>query len=175
MARKRMVSPDLLTSESLASLPIPTRYAFVALWMYVDDHGRGKDNPALIRAHTWPLDDDMSTEAVENQIAELEDAGSVCRYTVEGAALLHIPAWTTFQKVSHPTDSRLPVCPGEKYKKGHDEFVRASRAARERLRLEQFSSVQEGLSGSDAAAPEDGAVDVAAHAAEARQRIKAAS
>lgn len=142
MARKRMVSPELLTSESLASLDVATRYAFVALWMYVDDYGRGKDNPALIRAHTWPLDDEVTTEAVDDQLKQLVNVGSVCRYERNGGVYLHIPAWTTFQKVSHPTASRIPECPGERYRKGHEAFVRDSRADREQLRLDQFSSDQ---------------------------------
>ena len=112
MARKRMISPELLISESVARLPIPTRYFFVGLWMYLDDEGRGRDNAALICAHQWPLDATYTAERVEADLILLA-AELICRYQVGGKPYLHSPSWRRWQKVNHPTPSRVPPCPLE--------------------------------------------------------------
>jgi len=124
MARKRVVSPELLTSESVASLPIPTRYAWVALWMYVDDEGRGRDNVALIRAHTWPLDESYTMRRVETDLRRLAEAGMICRYEYGGERLLHIPTWGDWQRINRPTPSRLVPCPHEGTGLLHEDSVR---------------------------------------------------
>lgn len=132
MARKRMVSPELLTSLVVASLPIQTRYAFIALWMYLDDAGRGKDNADLIRAHTWPLDPGYTVRKVRLDIEKLVDKSLLCRYVVDGIPYLHSPSWKEHQKINRPTDSKLPPCPN------HDPeewraFSECSRIAHEGL------------------------------------------
>lgn len=111
MARKRMVSPELLTSLTVASLPIQTRYAFVALWMFLDDAGRGKDNADLIRAHTWPLDSSYTPRKVKADLDRLAACGLVCRYEVAGSMFLHSTSWREHQKINRPTESKLPPCP----------------------------------------------------------------
>lgn len=107
-----MVSPELLISESVARLPIPTRYFFVGLWMYLDDEGRGRDNAALICAHQWPLDATYTARKVEADLIRLS-AELICRYTVGGVSYLHSPKWKFWQKINHPTASRTPPCPLE--------------------------------------------------------------
>lgn len=106
-----MVSPDLLTSLPVASLPVNTRYAFVALWMYLDDAGRGKDNTHLIRAHTWPLDEAYTPRKVKADLDRMEAAGLICRYEVDSSTYLHSPSWKEHQKINRPTESKLPPCP----------------------------------------------------------------
>lgn len=107
-----MVSPELLVSESVARLPIATRYFFVGLWMYLDDEGRGRDNAALICAHQWPLDTKYTPAKVERDLILLS-AELICRYTVAGVSYLHSPKWRFWQKINHPTPSRTPPCPLE--------------------------------------------------------------
>jgi hypothetical protein len=60
MARIRSVSPGLRTSETAAQWDREARYAWVLLWGYLDDYGRGVDNPKVIAADCFPLDDDVS-------------------------------------------------------------------------------------------------------------------
>lgn len=110
MARKRMVSPGLLVSDQVAALPVRARYAFVALWMYLDDEGRGKDNPMVICAHTWPQDKTMTPRTMQADLDAMATQGLICRYTVAGVAYLHCPTWHEHQKISRPTKSTLPVC-----------------------------------------------------------------
>lgn len=110
MGRKRMVSPGLLTSSDLQGLPLRARFAFVALWMYLDDRGRGKDSALLIRAHTWPLDPRISEKQVDKDLDAMVERTLVCRYVLSERRYLHCPSWDMHQKVSHPTPSVIPPC-----------------------------------------------------------------
>lgn len=110
MPRKRMVSPELLTSLTVQSIPVRARYAFVALWMYCDDAGRGVDNDRLVKAHTWPVDATTAKQTADD-LALMASAGLICRYACGSRSLLHIPSWHEWQKVQHPTPSRICPCP----------------------------------------------------------------
>ena len=65
MARIRSVKPELRTSLTAAEWPREVRYFWVLLWGYLDDHGRGVDEPRLIKADCFPLDDDLTAADIE--------------------------------------------------------------------------------------------------------------
>jgi hypothetical protein len=111
LARIRSIKPELRTSLTAAGWPRDVRYFFVLLWGYLDDYGRGVDEPRLIKADCFPLDDDVTAAVTEAGLAIIARSGSLCRYQVEGRTYLHAPAWINHQKPSHPTDSRVPACP----------------------------------------------------------------
>lgn len=141
MARKRMVSPDLLTSEKVAELPIPARYAWVGLWLYLDDFGYGRDNASLIKAHQWPLDEAYTTRKVETDLARYFTAGLICRYElVDGTRWMHAPNWDEHQKPQHPTPTKAPPCPvhargaHEAYRELTEGLVNEWRVATDELR-----------------------------------------
>lgn len=106
-----MVSPGLLVSEQVAALTVRARYGFVALLMYLDDEGRGKDNASAIRAHCWPLDDAVTTKKMSEDLTAMETEGLICRYEIGGSRYLHSPTWHTHQKINRATESKLPPCP----------------------------------------------------------------
>lgn len=160
MARKRMVDPAMFTSETVASLPIPTRYTWVGLLCYLDDTGRGKDNAALVKASVWPLDDAYTARKVAADLAKLAEAGMICRFECCGARQLHAPAWSSWQKISHPTATKLCPCAAHEPKalRLHrselgippEGFARGSGAAPRNV--VEVSSVEGSSSGSDQAA-----------------------
>lgn len=110
MARKRMVSPEMFTSETVASLPVPTRYTWVGLLCYLDDHGIGRNNAQLIKAAVWPLDDSYTARKVGSDVTRLVGTGMLCAYTCCGK-FFHAPNWGLWQKISHPTETKLCPCP----------------------------------------------------------------
>jgi hypothetical protein len=160
MARKRMVSPDLLTSEKVAEMPIPSRYAWVALWLYLDDFGYGRDSAKLVKAHTWPLDE-YATKKVESDLGRFFAAGLLCRYElVDGTRWMHAPNWDEHQKPQHPTPTKAPPCPvhareaHEAYRELTEGLVNPFRVITEGLRhrvvelnTDKGSSSDLGLSG----------------------------
>ncbi len=107
MARIRTIKPAAFSSESLSRVSVDARWTFAGLWTYVDDDGRGKADPRLIKAHVWPLDDDVDAAAVTLFLDELEREGMISRYTVSGRTYLVVVNWH-HQKISHPSPSVLP-------------------------------------------------------------------
>lgn len=112
MARKRMISPELFTSETVSALPIPTRYTWVGILCYLDDFGIGRNNPALIKAAVWPLDDSYTSRKVAADVSRLVGLHMLCAYACCDNKYVHAPNWELWQKISHPTPTKLCPCPG---------------------------------------------------------------
>lgn len=108
MAKTRMLKHDLRTSEKVASWPIPLRYFWVLLWGYVDDHGKGKDNPQLIKADCFPLDDDVTADQIDVWLDRFLIDGVVARYTVDGTRYIKVINWSEHQKPPHPSPEKFP-------------------------------------------------------------------
>lgn len=108
MAKTRMLKHDLRTSEKVAGWPFEIRYFWTLLWGYVDDHGKGKDNPLLVKADTLPLDPDITAQTVDEWLWVLAGDGVIARYTVEDTDYLAVINWNEHQKPPHPTKDVLP-------------------------------------------------------------------
>jgi hypothetical protein len=111
MARIRQVKPELRTSLIVASWPREVRYAWVLLWGYLDDEGRGIDDSRLIVADLFPLDRDMTEHKLGKWLSIMNGSGPLCRYEVDGRNYLHAVHWAEHQRVAHPRISRHPPCP----------------------------------------------------------------
>lgn len=126
MARIRSIKPELRKSKTVAAWKREVRYAWVLLWGYLDDHGRGEDDLQLLKADLFPLDRDVSESKLdtwlslmaEKPIHDAEEEPPLCRYEVRGRHFLHAIKWTSHQRVSHPGDSRFPPCPIHDYSGG---------------------------------------------------------
>ncbi|MGC9540220.1 hypothetical protein [Streptomyces sp. UG1] len=108
MARIRSIKPEFFTSLTVADLPLSARLTFIGLWTYVDDNGVGLDEPRLVRAAVWPLDDRTAAD-VEADLEALRSAGLILRYEAGGRRLLAVKNWEEHQKVSHPRKPRFPM------------------------------------------------------------------
>ena len=108
MPRMRTIKPEYGTSEPIAAMSIPCRLHFAILWTYVDDEGRGVDNPRLIKAAVWPLDDEITADVVESLQEELACHGRIVRYTNDGRALFEIVGFKEHQRPNRPSGSALP-------------------------------------------------------------------
>ena len=109
MARIRTVKPGFFTSRSIAALPDDTtRLAFIGLWGYVDDHGRGVDDARLVKAALFPLDDRQTVRRVEAILATLATHGKICRYEADGERFFEVCNWSDHQRVNRPTPSVIP-------------------------------------------------------------------
>lgn len=109
MARIRSVRPEFFTSLDVAALSHRARLTWIGLWCYADDDGRGKDDARLVKAAVWPLDDDVTVDDVESDLAELADRGRLIRYEIDGARYFEIPNFKKFQRPNRPTPSTLPA------------------------------------------------------------------
>jgi hypothetical protein len=108
MARIRTVKPSFFRSLTITTLPIPARLTFVGLWTYVDDEGRGVDDPRLVKAELWPLDDEITTKKVESHLAAFAERGLILRYEFSGRRFLQVVGWKEHQRINRPQDSAFP-------------------------------------------------------------------
>ena len=109
--RIRSIKPEFWTSEDIAALDWPTRLLFIGLWSYVDDNGVGRDNPKLIKADLFPLEDDPreTLATVSRGLQALCDGGQIDRYSVDGKPFLYVNAWPDHQRIDRPNKARYPL------------------------------------------------------------------
>jgi hypothetical protein len=112
MARIRTIKPEAFLSESLAQVSVEAERTFFGLLTQADDHGRHRDNAAIIAGLLWPLRAEHTSVHVEDDLQQLAQAGLLCRYTgCDGRRYLHVVTWFDHQKIDKPSQSRLPGCP----------------------------------------------------------------
>ncbi|MBD0746045.1 hypothetical protein [Streptomyces sp. CBMA152] len=112
MARIRTIKPEAFTSESLASVSVTAERTFFGLLTQADDHGRFRDQGAVIAGALWSLRPEHGPLEVEDDLNQLHTAGLICRYEGEdGKRYLHIVTWAKHQKINRPSGSRCPACP----------------------------------------------------------------
>jgi hypothetical protein len=118
MPRIRQVKPEVRRSFTVAQWKREVRLAWIYLWGYLDDHGRGYDDMRLIVAECFPLDRDVTERKLDGWLhimattkTEEDDTPPLCRYELAGRRYLHATKWEKHQRVSHKQDSRIPPCP----------------------------------------------------------------
>ncbi|MBZ6232825.1 hypothetical protein [Streptomyces olivaceus] len=112
MARIRTIKPEAFVSESLAAVSLTAERTFFGLLTQADDQGRHRDHAAIIAGQLWVLRPEHTPGDVEQDLAQLADAGLICRYKGPGdKRYLHIVTWRQHQKINRPSASRLPTCP----------------------------------------------------------------
>lgn len=123
LARIRTIKPEAFVSESLAAVTLTAERTFFGLLTQADDQGRHRDHAAIIAGQLWVLRPEHTPADVEKDLAQLADAGLICRYTgPDDKHYLHVVTWHQHQKINRPSKSRLPACPH------HDTVGGAARA-----------------------------------------------
>ena len=112
MARIRTIKPEAFASESLAAVALSAERTFFGLLTQADDHGRLRDQPAVIAGLLWSLRPDHGPLGVEDDLTQLAAADLICRYEGDdGKRYLHITTWHQHQKINRPSGVRTPPCP----------------------------------------------------------------
>lgn len=112
MARIRTIKPEAFASESLAAVSLSAERTFFGLLTQADDHGRFRDQPAVIAGLLWSLRPDHGPIGVEDDLTQLATADLICRYEGDdGKRYLHVVTWHRHQKINRPSGVRAPACP----------------------------------------------------------------
>ena len=118
MARIRSIKPEIRKSFTVAGWPFEVRLAWLYLFGYLDDCGRGHDDMRLIVAECFPLDRTVTERKMHGWLDLMatttsvdDDEPPLCRYEVDGRRYLHAVKWHQHQKINRPYPSRLPPCP----------------------------------------------------------------
>lgn len=128
MARIRSIKPEFFTSISIADLSRDARLMFVGMWTHVDDDGRCIDEPRLLKAALFPLDDDLTATHIDDLMGELEAKGRIVRYVVDGRAYVQVVGFNEHQKIDRHTPSKHPPCePSSNARRASDEDASTAR------------------------------------------------
>lgn len=132
MARIRTLKPEAFTSESLAEVSVHAERTFFGLLTQCDDHGRFRDQPAVIAGLLWSLRPEHGPVGVEDDLTQLAAAGLICRYEVDSKRYLHIITFRQHQRINRPSGVRHPDCPiHDAERPSTDEVAPASGVLRE--------------------------------------------
>lgn len=108
MSRIRTIKPDFWQHPKTATADREARLLFIGLLNESDDEGRMRYSAKRLAGVLFPFDEDVTPEMVDGWVWQLERAGLVETYEVEGASYLAIPGFTEHQRISHAKLSTLP-------------------------------------------------------------------
>ena len=107
MARIRTIKPEFPQSETIGKLSRDARLLFILLWTFADDAGRARAASRMLASLLFPYDADAA-DLMDGWLSELEAAGCIVRYEVDGSHYLEIINWLKHQKIERPSDSKIP-------------------------------------------------------------------
>lgn len=110
--RSRDIKPGFFKNDQLADCSMAARLLFPGLWMIADREGRLENRPKKIKGEIFPFDD----VDVASLLAELERAGLIRFYEVNGQNLIWIPQFKKHQSPhKNEKSSEFPAHPDDLY------------------------------------------------------------
>lgn len=111
MARKRMISPEIWTSQDFSELSNFEKIVFISLFSHADDEGRGVAEASFIASATFPFDKNRRDTDIEKALTKIALTMSVRLYSVNGRKYYVMTSWKRWQKIDKPSKSKLPPPP----------------------------------------------------------------
>ena len=103
MARKRVISPEILTSEDFLHLSFKGRLLYISLMNHANDQGIFKWSLLTIKASCFPADN-ITKEEIQDQLNIMLKRQMLVAN--QDATLLRFKAWDTYQKVPKPAPNK---------------------------------------------------------------------
>jgi hypothetical protein len=115
MARIRSLKPEFWDDRKLArSTSRDARMLYMGLWNQSDEHGRLNGDELWLKGRIFPYDDDVQPDDVTAMLDQLEDAGRIRRYAVDGDPFIHLPKLKKHQRLEPAkVESRHPAPPAD--------------------------------------------------------------
>jgi hypothetical protein len=113
MARNRIIKPELYADEKLTSVSVEARFLFMGLITFAEDMGRRRYNPARIKFEVFPADEEITPDAVDSFVGELQEVGIIELYEVRRKRYIRIPHFLEHQYVRKPSHCTAPPSPSE--------------------------------------------------------------
>lgn len=106
--RIRTVKPEFWSDQKIRRLSLPARLLYIATWNMADDDGNLTWDADYVRASVFMSDPDVD---VAHVMAELEQAGRVQPYEVDGCTFAHLPNFGEHQAINRPSKWKNPPPP----------------------------------------------------------------
>jgi len=110
MARKRMIDPEFWSDETMGNWSVTARLCYIGLWSLADDEGRFKADVGYVQAQIFPYDD---PRRLKFSSCWVQVSRKLVLYEVNGQKYGYIPNFFKYQRIDHPTKSKLPAPPDE--------------------------------------------------------------
>lgn len=106
----RSIKPEFWDDRKLArSTSRDARMLYVALWNQSDEHGRLNGDVVWLKGRVFPYEDDIAAGDLHALLAELESAGRIVQYRVDGDPFIYLPKLAKHQRLEgEKVPSRLP-------------------------------------------------------------------
>jgi len=108
MARIRTLKPEAPQHRKVGRLSIWARWLWVVMITQADDEGRLVADPGQLRVVAFGYDKTITDGRVMQCLEEVQSAGLIRLYSVEGTLYADFPSWGDHQRISHPCKSKLP-------------------------------------------------------------------
>jgi hypothetical protein len=109
MARIRTIKPEFWQDQKMAAdLSRDQRLFYVALWNEADDEGRFIAHPRRLLGLTFPYDDDIHEQFIEDSLRALAETKRIVLYVHEGEQYGQLTKFQEHQRINRPTPSKLP-------------------------------------------------------------------
>ena len=114
MPRIRTIKPEFWSSPDVAKASAVARLAYIGMWNWADDYGRGTLNLKELEGFIFPNDDikELSVGTSENfrrVVKEVVDTFGIIIYEVHGRTYYAIPTWADHQRTERKAKSKYPA------------------------------------------------------------------
>lgn len=106
----RYLKPGVRDSEVIDACSPLAECLFYRLLVTVDDFGRYDARPAMVKSHCFPIKESVSIKKCDELLAELERAGLIALYSVDGKPFLQMCKWDSPPRSK---ESKYPAPAGE--------------------------------------------------------------
>ena len=109
MPRIRSIKPEHKSHRKVGRLSDRSYRLWIGLITEADDAGRLIEDLPQLRALVFGFQDRLTVAKVRTSLEEIEKAGLICRYSVNGIHYIALPSWLDHQRINRPTPSRIPA------------------------------------------------------------------
>jgi hypothetical protein len=108
MPRIRTVKPEYPKHRKTRSVSRDARLLNIHLWNLADDEGRLQELVQWIIGEVFPEDEDVTPGVLREWLSELQGAGLIARYEVDGERYIECHDFGDHQVINKPRPSNIP-------------------------------------------------------------------
>lgn len=121
MPRIRTIKPEFWSSPDTAAAPLVARLAYIGMWNWADDYGRGTLNLKELDGFIFPNDDvaelcvgtsddsEGTSYTFRRVVKEVVTAFGLKVYEVDRRTYFEIPSWSDHQRTERKAKSKFPA------------------------------------------------------------------
>ena len=107
MARRRMIDPNIWTSEDVSKLLYLERLLLIGMFSNADDYGKGRANTTYLRSTIFPYDD-IPILDIKKMVKNISNVVNITLYSLSTSEYYKFNNWTKWQRVDKPQPSLIP-------------------------------------------------------------------